>query len=1016
MPLGRPSLSQDDSSAPSLHRSNAQRRRRHRRQTHSVPPAPPDAVEPTAPEHDDETVADTAGSDSDANDINNENKPPEDQKLMNLLYRIAENQAKKDGFVHRGVHCNGCAMMPITGIRYRCINCHDYDLCETCEAQQLHDKTHLFNKIRIPAPFLGNPRQPSPVCYPGKPDRAARTLTSHLKFELYQKTGIQDKQLDAYWEQFQCLAASDYPADPHGFRIAIDRRAFNQCFIPNSTIRDPAPNLLYDRMFAFYDTNDDDLIGFEEFLTGIASINKRDSKQDEQAFRAKIFRAYDVDNDGFVDRKDFLRMFRGYQTLTMELTKQVVSSMEDEFFEEEDARELIAGSQPLSSIFAGPIPLGQPSLGRTGKSSDRHGDDVVSDGQGVLREEDSNPGPERDNDFPSSDRDTRLMDDAERQVFGDNWWIRFDQYRRKNITERWDHAESLADDLLTINQNVAALHRLKEPSDFINSDGRLLYSCASQELIGEHWWARTRIRRRVIDEWRRTQQFCLDNDSMTPRRTGRFGDGVYLAPEILEAEDLYSMRIAILDRMASLGTSKEFRAEAISAIEEQWPKYPNVPETVDRIERWIRNKCRWYEMALNLADYQDERIVAAASVVGMYLYKVEFHDQSANSHTHEANPVCNGSRSSSGTASDAITDTTKRHDSPSIIPEPSSNAQHEGPQASPLNLEFETNTVRGIIHQVTEDAMNELLDPMFRLRESLALEEQRTRALRAQYRQELEDYIRLHSGLEALFKGFLGAYQERWYRMSRVSEFESSRTLHSQAIRFCLLALSTEENRSEQVDVAMVRGKQAEAREASDHGVDGNPSENPRTQYPSMAFELHEAVTTFNSSDASTEDATKQKPLDSLLAEAGYRIATPPQMSDESPDELNSSPRVWVAHPLKRSIPDPTLPHNRPNDTFTSDAQSSDPEEPSDEEILALNGDPLDWTSPSTQSDSHPKTQSKLLETDILFFIILKVIEEDDLSRGGPGRLNLQDFENVMTGDKGQGLGFIGSWIDMCAF
>ncbi|KAL8867076.1 MAG: hypothetical protein Q9174_005895 [Haloplaca sp. 1 TL-2023] len=186
-----------------------------------------------------------------------------------------------------------------------------------------------------------------------------------------------------------------------------------------------------------------------------------------------------------------------------------------------------------------------------------------------------------------------------------------------------------------------------------------------------------------------------------------------------------------------------------------------------------------------------------------------------------------------------------------------------------------------------------------------------------------------------------------------------------------------------------------------------------------MAFELHDAVTAFNSSDASVEDATKQKPLDSLLADAGYEIATPSQMSDESPDkshEAMSSPRVWIAQPGERAIPDPTLPQNRPNDTFGSDALSSDPEEMSDEEILALNGDPLDWAGPSTPSELYAESQSELSETDLNYFTLLKVIEEDDLSRGGPGRLNLQDFENIMTGDKGQGLGFVGSWIDMCAF
>ncbi|KAL8865698.1 MAG: hypothetical protein Q9174_006749, partial [Haloplaca sp. 1 TL-2023] len=664
------------------------------------------------------------------------------------------------------------------------------------------------------------------------------------KIDLYQKTGIQDKQLDAYWEQFQCLAASDYPGDPHGFEIAIDRRAFNQCFIPNSTVRDPAPNLLYDRMFAFYDTNDDGLIGFEEFLAGIASINKRDSKQDEQVFRAKIFRAYDVDNDGFVDRKDFLRMFRGYQTLTMELTKQVVSGMEDEFFDEEDARELIAGSQPLSSIFAGPIPLGQPSQGRTGKSEDRHGDDTVSDGQGVLREEDEHPDPDREDVFPSTDPDIRFVDYAEQRAFGDCFWLIYERFRRQSMKERWDGAGPMANHTLKTHINASVLQGLEKPKDITESSERLLKSCADQEDIGRSWWERTIVRRRAVDKRRRARQFCLDDDLMAKRRIGRSGDEVYLAPQFLEAEDLDYMRITSLDRIAKLGASEDFRAKAISAIEEQWPKYSNVPEAVDRIEGWIRNRGRWYEMALNLAENQDEKILAAASIVGIYLCKLEFHEQSVDLHTSEVNSVCNGARSSSVPPADVVTDTAQNHRSPSPRPERTINVQYKGRQATPSNLESEANTVRGVIHQVTEDAMNELLNPMFKLRESMALQEESTRARRTRHHQEIEDYLRLRSDVKVSLKELLGMYQERWYRMSRASYCELDEKLWTQVMRFCLGALDSSERKCEQVDDNSAKTNQAASREADGYETDGCETEDYETEDHETDDDLPESLGT----------------------------------------------------------------------------------------------------------------------------------------------------------------------------
>ncbi|KAI8327509.1 hypothetical protein BD560DRAFT_417989 [Blakeslea trispora] len=52
---------------------------------------------------------------------------------------------------HVGVECDGCDT-PIEGIRYKCGNCPNYDLCENCEEQAalIHNQSHAFIKLRRP--------------------------------------------------------------------------------------------------------------------------------------------------------------------------------------------------------------------------------------------------------------------------------------------------------------------------------------------------------------------------------------------------------------------------------------------------------------------------------------------------------------------------------------------------------------------------------------------------------------------------------------------------------------------------------------------------------------------------------------------------------------------------------------------------------------------------------------------------------------------------------------------------
>ncbi|GBC09673.1 hypothetical protein RclHR1_09030005 [Rhizophagus clarus] len=56
------------------------------------------------------------------------------------------------GLVHNRIYCDICGKNPIYGIRYKCGNCRDFDVCSKCEVNisKLHDETHIFLKLNRP--------------------------------------------------------------------------------------------------------------------------------------------------------------------------------------------------------------------------------------------------------------------------------------------------------------------------------------------------------------------------------------------------------------------------------------------------------------------------------------------------------------------------------------------------------------------------------------------------------------------------------------------------------------------------------------------------------------------------------------------------------------------------------------------------------------------------------------------------------------------------------------------------
>ena len=78
-------------------------------------------------------------------DKNEEIKKEEIKKEDNI-----EKEQKEEIVIHKNVKCDICKKYPITGIRYKCTVCHNYDFCEECEKKYGEEHNHPLLKIRKP--------------------------------------------------------------------------------------------------------------------------------------------------------------------------------------------------------------------------------------------------------------------------------------------------------------------------------------------------------------------------------------------------------------------------------------------------------------------------------------------------------------------------------------------------------------------------------------------------------------------------------------------------------------------------------------------------------------------------------------------------------------------------------------------------------------------------------------------------------------------------------------------------
>lgn len=172
------------------------------------------------------------------------------------------------------------------------------------------------------------------------------SIDPSLKKRLVNETKMEAEEVEALWDQFTCSAGTEWIEDKSGVGWALDRRAFNHAFVPRYTSFVAAPNLIYDRIFAYFDTDKNGLIGFDEWIRGLDGIHTNDI-----GVKAKIiFNGYDIDGDGFVSRRDMLRILRAYYAVEKEATRNYIAELTEDL-SVRNALETIRSSQPLGSAF-----------------------------------------------------------------------------------------------------------------------------------------------------------------------------------------------------------------------------------------------------------------------------------------------------------------------------------------------------------------------------------------------------------------------------------------------------------------------------------------------------------------------------------------------------------------------------------------------------------------------------------------------------------------------------------------
>ncbi|KAL1305245.1 hypothetical protein AAFC00_002160 [Neodothiora populina] len=855
------------------------------------------------------------------------------QGIMGLLYTIAEEQAKRGAYIHRGTRCDSCGEFPIRGVRWHCINCPDYDLCSNCESQSpgVHPRTHVFAKIKIPIATLAQPHEVHDLWYPGDPIRHWSPLHGSLRKRLVAETGFEDVALEACYEQFTCIANVPFPDDPAHINAAIDRRAFTKAMSSDKWPAPVEPNYLFDRMFKFYDTDNNQLIDFEEFVHGLAYLRQPSGLQGRKRRNMdRILQGYDADDDGLLCRADFVRMFSAKYAIQRHIIHDIITAEETEILAH--TGDIIRSSQPISAAFTGEdVPYGErrePTM----KRQDEYGDFQVTE------------------EYP------------------------FREPVLPNGVEVWDQS--------TINSVARRYDRLED----IVREGDPLSPARAEE-----------IRRR----YNRVESCPIVAE---PDIEGVLDD--YGEPRYLVETDSRTNR----GRSDLQSAEARWRTDLIDAISGGAAGFLDAEDTHDDLHTTIQN---------------------------------------GHATGKEAEPA---HMSLNGTISE---ETDHENNGESQFPDfiLSRGRAYDVPHT-------EVDSGSEVLYQVIQDSINELIDPLFRERETLGADVRATRSERRRWRKEINQYVQDKK-----------AFQEK----TRAGAADPLIAMALESSRNRRQDPRQESRRAASIPRSSLGSLGSVASSSPSHHTGPSspdlpqpPAEHTAEEPQDIAAEIrariqhqNEALPTDDEGIENLERTIRQQPLDDLLASAGYSIASPieerpsvsvddrtiarsaaPSPSPAREDSDNTTPADSLD---EMQDLDPTLPQNRPNSEIhmptLNGHQEDNAARETEEEPMRLS--PSSPPTPLPPGLSRASSASSANSLDVHYRLgnsndrnnneedyasppssarldYLHRLDEEErriLVRGGPGRLTFEEVEEICRRDNNRGiLELVESWLEWAGF
>jgi len=914
--------------------------------------------------------------------------------IVGLLFRVSEDNARRTAYVHRGCQCNACGIVPIRGVRYRCANCADFDLCETCESQNLHTKTHIFYKIKIPAPRLG-PRQMQPVWYPGDPESVVRNLPRNLIAKLSKETGLERPELEAFWEQWTFMANTEWREDPDELYLAMDRTTFERYMVPSGGSRNTMPNLLYERMFAFFDTNNDDLIGFTEFLHGTAYRKRRDRLQ-------RIFEGYDVDGDGYVNRRDFLRLFRAYYVLFREMHKDMLEGIDDQVLSSVELQQLVTSRQPLSSHFGreGGVPAADGERAAEGKVvNDSTGDVLIADGRNRAVKEDKSDTVDR-NTLLSS-----LYTREEDRAHEFSWVLENVQTPDPESAARYFHA------LLNPPSRVEDLPALL--TGHTNATDGFLFVSNVQE----------------------DDQEDSDDDEQD---AGGPSNGQVVDSEEAEPSDnaLAAWPLpsgAQEERPMSPGeTQRQMEQRAQEIRQARADQLRNQRMAANRRNRNVRRKLfdRWKKRQFYLDEEEGAEPPDGWDEDDDILTGVNGH---SDNHKTTQHPPMLSPRSRSSSKVRFAEDT----DDYDIRSNPSTSSRSVPERWGGMEIpDAERDVGKEVFYQVIQQAFNELLDDLFREKEDLAVEAAETKEDRDKHR-HLFEHIDPNSVMtsEAAGISHQGPHRPRHsasspdphyppgdHRSIPERNLEELLSAAGYTIRNGNAQVEEEEGEEESGDSEEEsEGDEDEADSNKENRGDVTPWESVSQSWASdkgaeLAGQQHQREVEETLATEDEEERHHQKSLAELYRDPTFPQFRPNSAASEEQPQTSDAP-TKAAIPSSSSSSELYHPAGYRGTPSSSSSHSQQQPQKHNKE----NNPPLAPITPTTtqqrpQDEKKEEEEEKIPLATLARWKRLDLAEEEAKARGGWGRLSFAEFEEIYHREEANGnrLDYLSTWIDFC--